>query len=332
MQEKRRVKIAGIGKCLPSRVVTSAELEERLGLERGWIERKTGIVERRYVRDETVSSMGAEAARAALSDAGRSLAGTDLLICASACTEQKIPCTAVFIQRALGPEAEGVPCFDVNSTCLSFLHGLEIAANAVAMGSARQVLVVSSEVSSAALDWSQKESCVLLGDGAAAIVVTRAEEGEPSALYRAAFTTHSSGAELAQLRGGGIRHHPNDPRTTPEMNLFQMCGPQIFRFTQRLSVPFIRQYVDGLPFPSSELAAVVAHQASLFALRATTRACGFEPEQVLENIQTHGNCVAASIPMLLHDSVRARRIRRGDPILLAGTAAGISVGALAMVF
>jgi 3-oxoacyl-[acyl-carrier-protein] synthase III len=328
----RRVKLAGLGKSLPRRVVKSAELEERLGLEPGWIERKTGVAERRYVTDETASSLGAEAARAALERARVRLSDVELLICASGTMEQTIPCTAVLIQRALGPEADGIPCFDVNSTCLSFLHGLDVAANAVALGASRTVLVVSSEVASVGLDWKEKESCVLLGDGAAAAVVTRAEEGEPSLLYRAAFTTHSAGAELAHYKGGGTRYPPNGPGTEPEHNLFHMEGPSIFRFTQRASVPFIEKYLASLPFPAEDLRALVPHQASLFAVRMTARACGFEQERLVENIQTHGNCIAASIPMALHDAVEAGRIRRGDRVLLAGTAAGVSIGALALVY
>src|SRR5262249_303510 len=157
----RRVKIAGLGKFLPSQVVTSAELEERMGLEAGWIAGHTGVEQRHYVKDETASYMGAHAARAALEDAGAALSDVGLLICAAGSTEQQIPCTAVLIQRELGKAADGIPCFDVNSTCLSFLHGLDVAAHAVANGAHRAVLVVSTEVSSVALNYRERESSVL---------------------------------------------------------------------------------------------------------------------------------------------------------------------------
>ncbi|WP_224241402.1 beta-ketoacyl-ACP synthase 3 [Hyalangium gracile] len=332
MNTIRRVKIAGLGKSLPRRVVTSAELETRLGLEPGWIERKTGVAERRHATDETAASLGAEAARVALQRAGLTLGDVGLILCASGTPQQTIPCTAVFFQRELGPEAHGIPCFDVNSTCLSFLTGLDVAANAVALGQHRAVLVVSADLASVGLNWNEKESCVLMGDGAAAAVVTRAEETEPSHLYPSSFTTHSAGADLACLTGGGTLNHPNAPTTTPEMNLFHMDGPAIFRFTQQASVPFIAKYLASLPFPAEEIRVLVPHQASLFAVRMAARACGFEQERLVENIQTHGNCISASLPMALHDAVEAGRIRRGDRILLAGTAAGVSIGALAMVY
>jgi 3-oxoacyl-[acyl-carrier-protein] synthase-3 len=329
----RRVKIAGVGKHLPERVVTSAELERELGLQAGWIERLTGVVERRRAAPgETQSTLGAMAARAAVHDAGAALSDIDLIICASAGYQQPIPCTAVFLQREIGLAESGVPTFDINSTCLSFLNGLDVASLYVSSGAYRAVLVVSSEVTSPAIDWREPESAVLLGDGAAAVLVTPAGPGEASLMYPAAFTTDSRGANLAEVRGGGTAHHANLSTTLPEWNLFQMQGPRIFRQAQKQSVPFMARYAARLPFALGDLRALCAHQASLTALRLTARACGLRDDQVLTNIATHGNCVAASIPMLLHDSVRDGRIRRGDRILLAGTAAGLAVGALALVY
>ncbi|MFN7133470.1 MAG: beta-ketoacyl-ACP synthase 3 [Myxococcales bacterium] len=332
MRTVRNVKIAGVGKDLPARVVTSAELEQRLGLEAGWIESRTGVVERRHATEETASQLGARAAMRALEDAGVALEEVDLLICGSGTPEQTVPSTAVLIQRALGPRAEGIPSFDVNSTCLSFVTGVDIAANFIAAGTYRNVLVVSTEVSSCGLNWDEKESCVLLGDGAAAALLTPTPEGERSCIYTAAMGTWSSGADLAKLEGGGSRFHPNDPRTRPEQNLFHMEGPKILKYTQKHAIPFVAEYMASLPFGIAELKALVPHQASLLALRIAARACGFADAQVMENIREHGNCVAASIPLVLHDSVKNGTIRRGDRILLAGTAAGVSVGTMAVVY
>jgi 3-oxoacyl-[acyl-carrier-protein] synthase-3 len=330
MKKPRRVKIAGIGKYLPENRVTSAELESRLQLQPGWIEHKTGVVERRHARGETQSQMGARAARAALEDARLQLSDVDLIICASGSPEQCIPCTAVLIQRELGAEAHGIPCFDVDSTCLSFLFGLEVAASFLASGVYRTVLVVSSELASVGVNWKEAESSVLMGDGACAVVVTQSRETEDSVMYPAAFTTFSEGAELARIQGGGTRFHPNNPETRPEMNLFHMEGPKIFRLAQKASVPFVDRYLKDLSWEADSLDAVVPHQASLFAVRMTAKACGFDPRKLIENIQTHGNCLAASIPMALHDGIRSGRIRRGDRVLLAGTAAGVSVGTMAV--
>ena len=173
---------------------------------------------------------------------------------------------------------------------------------------------------------------MLLGDGAGAVFLTRTPEGEASAMSPGRFTTFSDGAELAQLLGGGSKHHPNAPTTTPAMNRFHMEGPRIFKFTQKHTLPFVAEYFADLGVEAKDFAALVPHQASLVALRMAARAAGFSETQVLENIADHGNCVAASIPMVLHDGVRSGRIRRGDRVLLAGTAAGVSLGALALTW
>lgn len=332
MKTPRRIRIAGIGKYLPAERVMSADLEKRMKLEPGWIEHKTGVVERRYAQRETISEMGSQAARAALKDAGVKLKDVDLIISASASPEQCIPCTAVFMQRALGPEAEGIPCFDVDGTCLSFVFGLEVASNLIATGAYKTVLLISAEKPSVALNYDEPESSVLMGDGAAAVVLRASREDEPSDMFPAGFTTYSAGAEFARLQGGGSRFPPNQTHATPEVNLFHMEGPRIFRMTQKMSVPFVQNYLSEVSWSADSLDAVVPHQASLFAVRMTARACGFEPEKLVENIQTHGNCLAASIPMALHDAVQTGQIRRGDRVLLAGTAAGISIGTVALHF
>ncbi|MBL8603248.1 MAG: hypothetical protein JNK72_15090 [Myxococcales bacterium] len=329
----RRVKVAGLGKYLPERVIASAALEAELGLEPGWVERVTGVRERRRKGpDETQASMGAQAVLAALADAGCSLDDVDLIVCGSGLSQQAIPCTAVLLQQALGLAARGVPCFDVNSTCLSFVHALDVVGDLVARGSYRCAVVVSTEATSVGLNWSEHESAVLFGDGAAAAVLVPTPEGEPSLLFEGCFTTDSRGAALAEVKGCGTAWPPSDPATPREYALFHMQGTRIFRHAMKQSVGFFTEYSTRLPFALEAFAALCPHQASLVAMRLTARACGFRQDQLVENIETHGNCVSASIPMVLHDGVRGGRIRRGDRVLLAGTAAGLSVGALAMVY
>jgi 3-oxoacyl-[acyl-carrier-protein] synthase-3 len=311
-------------------VITSTELEQRLGLKPGWIEQRTGVRERRFVAGETASELGAEAARRAIADAGATLADVDLIICAAGSAEQTIPCTAVLIQKQLG--CRGVPCFDLNSTCISFLNGIDVAANMLVSGGYRGILVVTPEIASSSLNWSEEESCVLLGDGAAAVFLTTAGAADTSSMAPARFTTLSEASDLAELKGGGTRFHPNAPSTKHDMNLFHMQGSRIFKFTKRHMRPFVLDYLDQLGELPSHFRALVAHQASLFALRSTAKACGFDEAQILENIQDHGNCVAASIPMVLHDGIASGRIRRGDRILVAGTAAGVTLGAMALTY
>ncbi|MGL4555494.1 MAG: 3-oxoacyl-ACP synthase III family protein [Gemmataceae bacterium] len=317
-------RIAATGSALPAAVLTSAALERQLGLPAGWIVERTGVHERRRAVAETTLSLAAAAARAALADAPGPL---DAVVVASAGPHQLIPCTAALVHRELGlPEGPGL-ALDVNATCLSFLHGLNVAAGFVHAGTARRVLVVSSEVSRHCLDPEEPESTVLIGDGAAAAVV------EPGGtINHALFETHSRGADLTTIKGGGSLHHPNDPATTPAHNRFRMNGPAIFKLALHLLPPFVDRALAGAGWRADEVDAVVPHQASRPGVELLVRRCGFRPEQLVLNLQTRGNCVAASIPLALDEAVRAGRVVRGHKVLLIGTAAGFAMGAVALTF
>src|SRR3984893_6683146 len=210
------VKIAGLGWYLPERRVTNAELEKRLDIPENWIERLTGVRERRYVTDETAISMGAAASRMALANAGIQAQAMDAIVGAAAAPQQAIPCTAAFLQRELHAPEGASACFDINATCLSFPFALQTVAHLVAAGVYQTVLICSSEVVSHSLNPHERESVALFGDAAAAAVITRSVPGEASAFWHAHFETYSSGADLTEIRGGGVLHHPNDPATTQE--------------------------------------------------------------------------------------------------------------------
>jgi 3-oxoacyl-[acyl-carrier-protein] synthase-3 len=332
MREPLPVKIAGLGAYLPERVVTSAELEERLGLPAGWIERRTGVRERRYNTGESASCMAARAAQRALAMAGVEAGEVDAFVGASSGPQQLIPCNAVFVQRELeAPEGRSV-CFDMNATCLGFPVALWQMAHLIAAGVYRTAVVFSTEIASRSLNPCQKESYVLFGDGAAAAVLTRAEPGEPSAVHHAHFATHHSGAEHTQFVGAGSLHHPNDPATTPEMNLFDMDGPAVFRQGTRLIGPFLDEFFAAVGWHREDVDAVVPHQASRHAIELLTARLGFREEQVIINIAERGNCIAASMPLALTEAVEGGRIQRGQKVVLVGTGAGLTLGAVALTF
>ncbi len=326
------VKIAGLGWYLPTRRVTNAQLEERLGISASWIERATGVRERRYVTTETTLSMATAAAHMALADAGLQPDDLDAIICASSAPQQALPCTAAFLQRALSAPDGASACFDLNATCLSFLFALQTAAHLVAAGAYRAVLLCSSEPASISINPAERESAALFGDAAAAAIITRSPAGEGSTIWHSSFETHSSGAELTQIPGGGTLHHPNDPATTPEMNLFHMCGPAVFKQGLALIGPFVDRFFSTLGWERAEVDAVVPHQASRHAIEVLTRRLGFHDNQVINALALRGNCVSASIPLTLAESVHAGSIRRGDRVVLLGTGAGLTLGAVALTF
>jgi len=326
------IKIAGLGKYLPERIVTSAELEKQLDIPSGWVERVTGVQSRRYADSETVSEMATAAARGALQMAGLQPSDLDAIIGASAGVRQAIPCTAAFVQRELGAPDGKSACFDINATCLSFVFALQTAAHLINAGVYKTVLIFSSEIASFSRNPKQWESAVLFGDGAAAAVVTAAQPGEASAIWHSHFVTYSSGADLTQLLGGGSLHHPNDPATTPEMNMFDMDGPAVFKKAARLVPPFLEEFTKEQGWAPRDYDQVIPHQASGHAMKLISTRFGFHPEQVFNHIHERGNCISVSIPLALTEAVQAGRIQRGDKVLLIGTGAGLSVGALALTF
>lgn len=326
------VKVAGLGWYLPERRVTNDELAERVGVPAAWIERASGVRERRYVGAETSAGMGAAAARLALAEAGIELDALDAIVGASTGPQQSIPCTAALVQRELGAPEGRSACFDVNATCLSFLFALQNVAHLIAAGVYQTVLVYSSELASRSLNPNERESMVLFGDAAAAAVLTRSGPGEASAIHHARFETYSSGADLTQIVGGGTLHHPNDPTTTPEMNQFSMRGTAVFKQAAKLIEPFLARFFEESGWTREMVDCVIPHQASGHAVALLTARLGFSAEQVFSNLSERGNCIAASLPLAFAEAAHAGRLQRGDRVLLAGTGAGLTLGALALTY
>jgi 3-oxoacyl-[acyl-carrier-protein] synthase-3 len=325
------LKIIGVGRYLPERVVGSAEVEALCGLPAGWIERRSGVRERRWVNGETSSAMGAQAAREAAAEAGLELGDLSLIINASGTPEQAIPDGGPLIQRQLGLGSSGIPCLSVHATCLSFLVALDLSANLLATGRYENILIVASEIGSVGSNFREPESASLLGDAAAAVVVTRTPPGEAAGLHAARLETYGDGADMTAIRGGGSGRHPNNPATRPEDNLFHMDGPQVLRMALRYSGGFLEKLRPGLSKGLAPVKLVVPHQPSLMGLKAL-ELFGWPAAQIVKTLDHLGNCVAASIPCTLYEAVREGRLQRGDQVLLVGTGAGLSLGGVILTY
>jgi 3-oxoacyl-[acyl-carrier-protein] synthase-3 len=222
-------------------------------------------------------------------------------------------------------------CFDVNATCLSFLAAFDVAARLVASGAHRHVLVFSAERATHSLNPAEPESAVLFGDAAAAVIVSHAGESG-SGLHTTRLQTWHSGAELSQISGGGTLHHPNDPETTSAHNFFAMRGPQLYRKAAPLLLPFMDALCASAGWERGDVDAVVPHQASRHGIELGWKLLGFREQQIVVNLATRGNCIAASMPLALAEAVASGRIQRGDRVLLFGLAAGLSLGGAALTF
>jgi 3-oxoacyl-[acyl-carrier-protein] synthase-3 len=311
------IQITSTGMYAPPRIETAEDLSSKVGKSAEWIVSRTGV-SRRHVSDEPVERMAAAAARRAL---GSSLP-PDLLIYAATTARQLIPDTSVFVARELG--LEGISCFTVHATCLSFLVGLNTAAAFIAARAYRKILIVSAEMGSVARDFAEPESAVLLGDGAGAAVVQPTPTGEGSKLlgYVAAAFPHA--ASFAEFRGSGVRRHPNNADTRPDDNLFHMNGTRLFRLGVRHVGPVLDRLFEQTGLGPSDIDLVVPHQPSKPGIQALAR-WGFRPERVVDIVGEYGNCIAASMPMALATADADGRLRRGSRVLLIGTGAGVSI-------
>jgi 3-oxoacyl-[acyl-carrier-protein] synthase-3 len=325
------LRIAGIGRYLPSRVVSSAELESSLGLPEGWVERRNGVRERRWVTDETSSFMAAAAAREALSEACLEPEELDLIINASGTGEQSIPDTGALIQRQLGLGRSGIPAMTVNTTCLSFITALDVAAQYLYSGRFSRILIASSDIASCGINRRQPESATLVGDAAAAVVVMRPGAGEQSMIRDANFRTYGAGAYMTAIMGGGSARHPHKQGHNPEDDLFHMDGPAVLRMAKEYGGAFLEELCSGLSKSLVDIDLVVPHQSSRVGLQLL-QGYGWPEQSIMQTLEQLGNCVAASIPATFYEAVRCGRVKRGDRLLLVGTGAGLSIGGLVLVY
>ena len=327
------LKIIGLGRYLPEKVMTNEKIEKLAGLEPGAIDKTAaGVQERRWINGENASDMAAKAAKEALSDAGLDIRDIDLILNGSGTQEQAIPDGGPLLQRKLGVGDSGIACMSVHTTCLSFLVALNVAANFLASGQYKKILVYASDIGSAAINPKEKESFVLFGDGAAAAIVTRPEEGESSALEKYVFRTFGEGAFYTCVMGGGTKFHPENPDTKPEHNLFAMKGWKAFKLAHRHAPETLEMLQPGLSTGLDGIQMVVPHQASGLALKAMSNYYGWPEEKVAVTIDLLGNCIAASIPLTLYEVVKEDRIQRGDRVLLVGTGAGLSIGGAILTY
>jgi len=323
---KRNVKLLGTGAYLPERIVTASEMDRLINAKEGWSEKKSGVKQRHFVSgQETASYMGAEAAKEALKEAGITLGEIDCIIGASGTMEQPIPCNASLIQEALGKEAGGIPCFDINATCLSFVTALDTISYLLHAGRYQRVLLVSSEIASVGINFEQNESSILFGDGAVAAVFSRTEES--SHIIASHMRTYSDGAHFAEIAGGGTKLHAKHyQEENKNPYLFHMDGTSIFKLSSRKLPSFMNELFEGTEMDLSDVDLLIPHQASASAMKIIRRKLGVKQELFMNIIENYGNMISASIPLGLHLAIQQGRLKRGNKVLLLGTSAGLSIG------
>ena len=323
----RYSRISGSGSHLPPRRVSNAELAHELA-ERGietsddWIVERTGIRARHFAADGVVcSDLAAAAARAALQAAGRAASEIDLIIVATSTPDMIFPSTACIVQQKLG--VHGCPAFDVQAVCSGFVYGLTVADAMIRTGAATRALVIGSEVFSRILDFNDRTTCVLFGDGAGAVVLEASNE--PGLL---ASELHADGRHVGILctpgtvAGGKVIGNP----------LLQMDGPAVFKLAVGVLEDVAQSVLAKAGKTEADIDFLIPHQANIRIMQSTARKLKLAPDKVIVTVGEHGNTSAASIPLALDVAVRDGRIRRGHKLLLEGVGGGFTWGAVLLEF
>jgi 3-oxoacyl-[acyl-carrier-protein] synthase-3 len=324
--------LAGLGRYAPREAILSDALDARFGKPAGWTRAQFGLTSRGIAdRDETISRMGAAAAREALDRAGWAVGEFDVLIGACGVMEQPIPGASVLIQYELGLGRSGILAFDVNQTCLSFLMALDVAALGFAAGRWRRVLIVSSDIASAGLDWSDPAASAIFGDGAAAVCLEASQDADGPALLTRRMETYGEGRDLATLRAGGSAVRLEDGlEAFKAASLFRMDAFGVFKAAARRLPALIDQALTDAGLTRETVDIVVPHQASRPGVEHVRRLMGGDPDRVIDIFEDHGNQIAASLPTAVHQAGVAGRLAPGRTVLLLGTAAGISASAVVL--
>ena len=315
-------RIAGLGRYLPERVVTNDELARTVDTSDEWIRDRTGIRERRLAADdETASSMGVLAAREAMAMAGVPGPDLDLIIVATSTGDSLFPPVSCLLQERLG--APQAAAFDIGAACAGFLAGLATGCQFIATGAARRVLVVGSEVLSRIVDWSDRATCVLFGDGAGAVLLEASSTGRGGPL---AFVLHSdgSGADILYALGPASARSP----VPPPHYFVVMDGPPVFKFAVGAMEGAVREALAQAGLRPADVDLFVPHQANQRIISAAARALGLPPEKVVVNIDRYGNTSAASIPIALCEALEHGRLREGDRVAMAAFGGGLVWGAM----
>jgi len=312
-----RSRIVSAGGYLPADVVSNDELARRYGLDTSdeWIRERSGISQRHLAAPgESCSSMGAAAARQALERAGVAAGEIDAVIVATATPDSSFPATAVRIQAALGV-TRGF-AFDVTAACTGFVYALSVADAMLRAGHARCALVIGAETYSRILDWTDRGSCVLFGDGAGAVVV-RAEEGEAGIL---STHLHADGsyADILHVEGG--------PGTTGGAGLLRMAGREVFKHAVTKLTAVVDEALLANGLRREDISWLVPHQANIRIIDAMGKKLGLPPERVVVTVDRHANTSAASIPLAMADAVGADKFRPGDLVLLEAIGGGLTWG------
>ncbi|MXQ53238.1 beta-ketoacyl-ACP synthase III [Shimazuella alba] len=320
----RSVGILGTGAYLPEKRLTNADLEQMVDTSDEWITSRTGIKERRIAADHEASSdLAVHAARQALDKAGISAEQVDLIIVATVTPDMSFPATACLVQEQIG--AHKAATFDLSAACTGFIYGISTATQFIATGSYKYALVIGVECLSRIVDWTDRNTCVLFGDGAGAAVLGPVKEGYGFQSFE--LGGDGSGKDLLKVEAGGSRLPASESTVANRMHSLFMNGREVFKFAVRMMTSASDEVLTKANLTMEDIDLFVPHQANLRIIEAAMKRYGLAAEKVVVNLDRYGNMSSASIPVALHEAIEEGRVSDGDTIVLCGFGGGLTWGA-----
>jgi 3-oxoacyl-[acyl-carrier-protein] synthase-3 len=320
------VKIAGLSTYVPPRLLTNADLEKLVDTTNEWILQRTGIRERHIVDPGTATSdLAKEASLGAIAQAGLTPDDIGFIVVGTTTPDTLFPSTACLLQHKIG--ARHAWGFDLGAACSGFVYALTTGMQMVASGAHEHALVVGADVMSSIIDYQDRTTCVLFGDGAGAVVLSAAQEGEPSIIGYAHEIDGAGGPALC-MPAGGSRLPASHETVEQRLHYVKQDGQSVFKFAVRKSEEICRRVLEQHGFEPSDIALFVSHQANRRIIQAAATRLGLPDEKVVINLERYGNTTAGTIPLALADAVADGRLKKGDLVLLASVGAGFTVGSM----
>jgi 3-oxoacyl-[acyl-carrier-protein] synthase-3 len=321
MGSERYAQIVGWGKYVPSQVLTNDDLAKMVDTSDDWIRARTGIVERRIAEPrETTSTMSIKAAQAALQVADVAPERLDLIIVTTATPDYLFPATACLVQDALGARRAGA--FDLLAGCSGFVYGLGVGSQLIISGVYENVLVIGAEILSRIMDWTDRNTCVLFGDGAGALLLQASDA--PGGVLSFTLGADGSGGDLLMLPGGGSRHPASAETVAQGLHYVRMNGREVFRFATRIMGHAAKEAIQAAGLKIDDVDLFIPHQANIRIIQSAAKHLGLPMDKVFVNLDRYGNTSCASIPVAFCEAIEEKRIRPGDHLVLVSFGAGMT--------
>lgn len=319
-----RAKISALGTYVPPRLLTNADLEKMVDTRDQWIVERTGIRQRHLVDPGVATSdLAVEAAHRCLSQRGIDPSDVEVILVATVTPDMLFPATACLVQHKLG--APGAWGFDLSAACCGFVYALQVGAKLIESGSHRKVLVIGADVMSSVIDYTDRSTCIIFGDGAGAVLLEPAEEGEIGLIDYLHEIDGSGGASL-YMPGGGSLNPPTAETVAKKMHYVHQDGQAVYKFAVRKMSEATEKLLDRNGVRGSDLGCFIPHQANRRIIVSTAERLGMPMERVIINIDRYGNTTAGTIPLAMQTAREENRLHKGDLVLLASVGAGYTVG------